>query len=191
MHYLRRHLAISSMFLMAIERYLWVDFSPVCHPPLHFAIYNIDKKEKANVHPDPARDENHLSPDLGKRGVQFITVPGDGSEVRVPHDLSLKRIFKYAEGLKKDDLQPGERYQVFANDGYIGTTWWCWGSLDDDLKEKKLCAWAKGSEFYNDVPKPSAEDIEKEGYVLGEDIETMWFEDQPEGGRFAESEFVA
>lgn len=95
-------------------------------------------------------------------------------------------MFRYAEEFKRDDIRPGERYQVYANERSVITSWWCWGSLDAELKGKILCAWAKSDPLYNDIPKPSEKEIEKESYILGEDLKTLWFEDKPEEGRFAE-----
>ncbi|EON66924.1 hypothetical protein W97_06328 [Coniosporium apollinis CBS 100218] len=128
------------------------------------------------------------SPDLKIRGKEFITIPGDGSESRVTHDLPFSRMFKYAEGIKKEDLQPGETYKVGIYHGCVGTTWWCWGALDGDLKGKRLCAWQEGFE-YNDVARPSDEEVEREGWVLGMHPAQLKFEDQTEGG-YAELRIV-
>jgi hypothetical protein len=98
-------------------------------------------------------------------------------------------MFRYAEGIQQKDLIPGERYRVHVNDRNVGTMWWCWGGLEVELKDKKLCAWQEGSDW-NDVKRPSDEEIQSEGWVLGEDLGRLWFEDEPEGGRFAEFEFV-
>ncbi len=140
-----------------------------------------------HVHP-ASTAQSATSPDLKDRGLQFITIPGDGTEVSIVLDLPFSRMFQYEERLRRDDLRLGDRYKVGMHGGYVGTLWWCWGDLENDLKGAKLCAWQEGNK-YNDVPKPSDEETEKEKWVLGEDPSRLFFEDRTES-RFAEFEIV-
>lgn len=139
-------------------------------------------------HVHPGLYAKDFDADLRVREYQFVTIPGDGSEVHITHDLPFSRMFKYAEGIKKEDLRPGERYKAGMYYGYVGTVWWCWGDLEGDLKGKKLCAWQEGFK-YNDVARPSDEEVEKEGWVLGEHPGQLEFEDRTEGG-YAEFQIV-
>ena len=61
------------------------------------------------------------------------------------------------------------------------TTWWCWGNLNDCLKGRKLHAYQKGFQ-YNDVGRPSDEEIDEGGWVLGEHPSHLGFEDRTGGG---------
>ncbi|KAL1981211.1 hypothetical protein VTN96DRAFT_2963 [Rasamsonia emersonii] len=123
-----------------------------------------------------ARDENSDSPNLRDRGLEFLTIPAHGEEVVVVHDMPLSRLFKYSS-LKKEDLLRGETFKVRMHDGFVGTMWWCWGDVDGNLKEKKLHAWQRGMNLGN-AEKPSEEEVEKEGWVLGEDPAELEFIDQ-------------
>lgn len=61
----------------------------------------------------------------------------------------------------------------------MGTTWWCWGDLDGDLRGKKFSPWRKGWEGRNvGVEKPSKEEMDGEGgeWVVGEDLRELWVE---------------
>lgn len=115
----------------------------------------------------------------------LLTIPAEGGEVTVRHNLSIERIFRYEDRLKREDLQPGEKWQIRLADGYVGTTWWCWGGLDEELRSKKLSAWQPGINFERAL-KPSDEIIEREGWVLGENPAELEFENHG----YAEFEFV-
>ncbi|KAL8883304.1 MAG: hypothetical protein Q9192_007267, partial [Flavoplaca navasiana] len=106
--------------------------------------------------------EGPPSPNLKEReGIQFLTIPADGS-AQVRHDLPISRIFEYEGTLTKEDLKPGDVYHLGINSGYLGTTWWCWGDMEGDLKDKKLSAWQEGINF-GKAEKPTPEQVEKEG----------------------------
>lgn len=67
--------------------------------------------------------------------------------VQMRHNLPIRRMFRSGDRLTKDDLDAGEMYQFQINLGYLGTTWWCWGDLESDLKYKKLSAWQEGNQM--------------------------------------------
>ena len=77
-------------------------------------------------------------PDLKKRGFLFLTIPGDGSPATVTHRLRWDCIFKREQKLTKEDLKPGEKFQVGLNNRFIHTDWWCFGDLEGDLKDTKF-----------------------------------------------------
>ncbi|RYP42999.1 hypothetical protein DL768_010141 [Monosporascus sp. mg162] len=81
--------------------------------------------------------------DLRERGYEFLTIPGDGSAVTVTHRLDWNRIFKYEEKLSKEDLKPGEKFRIGLNKRFIGTSWWCFGDLEGDLKGRRFYAWCE------------------------------------------------
>ncbi|KAF4541064.1 hypothetical protein BFW01_g3262 [Lasiodiplodia theobromae] len=111
--------------------------------------------------------------------VHLLTIPAEGS-VEVAHDLPVSRIFRHEEKLTKEDVV-GESWRFRLNDGYVGTTWWCWGDLEGDLKEKRLSPWHEGmlSRSYGE-PKPDVDD----GWVLGCNPVELIFEDQTAGAEF-------
>ncbi|KAL8669026.1 MAG: hypothetical protein Q9168_006367 [Polycauliona sp. 1 TL-2023] len=115
-------------------------------------------------------------------GLHFLTIPADGV-VEVRHDLPISRILRYEDTLTKDDLKVGEKYYFSISPGYLGTSWWCWGDLEDDLKGKKLSAWQAGINFEK-AGKPTEEQIEKEGWVLGANPAELLFEDQTGSAEF-------
>ncbi|KAI1174206.1 hypothetical protein F4777DRAFT_408331 [Nemania sp. FL0916] len=106
------------------------------------------------------------SPDLRERGCRFVTVPGDGSCVAVTHTLDWSRIFKYEDRRTKDDLVPGERFEIGMGKGSFGSMWWCWGDLETDLKDKKLHVWHPGP-FADE--RPDERFVQEGNWVLGEE----------------------
>ncbi|KAI1073905.1 hypothetical protein F5B20DRAFT_596817 [Whalleya microplaca] len=120
------------------------------------------------------------SPDLRDRGCRFITLPGDGSWVEVTHTIGWERIFKYEEKMVKTDLNPGEKFKMAINNDFLGTSWWCWGDMEGELKGKKLHAWHP--EPFAD-PKPSDEFVREENWVLGEEPMLLDFEDATEDAK--------
>jgi hypothetical protein len=57
----------------------------------------------------------------------------------------------------------------------IGTMWWCWGDLEGDLKGKKLHCFSEGFCIAGSEERPSEEEVEKEGWVTGEDVSKLVF----------------
>jgi hypothetical protein len=117
--------------------------------------------------------------DLRERGTQLLTLPGDGSPATVHHRLDWGRIFKYAEMITKDDLQPGQRFKARINPRSMITSWWSWGDIDGDLKDKKLHYWTPG---YDHEEKPDEDFIREGNWVLGEEGLLLNWEDRTENG---------
>ncbi|KAI1473855.1 hypothetical protein F4774DRAFT_402767 [Daldinia eschscholtzii] len=118
------------------------------------------------------------SSDLRERDKRFITILGDGSSARVVHKLRWERIFKYAGRRKKEDLVPGERFKIALNRRFLRTTWWCWGDLESDLKDKHLHVWHSGTYM---GPKPEDDTFKDGSWVFGEDPRLLAWEDVTEG----------
>lgn len=108
--------------------------------------------------------------------LRWLTIPADGTPVQVFHDMPLRRIFQYEDRLGKDDVTPGELYQIGLNDGYVGTMWWCWGDLEGDLRDKKFSERGKGWEGFNQGVKKPGEEKETEDWISGEYMAELWFE---------------
>ncbi|KAF9637188.1 hypothetical protein BFW01_g8084 [Lasiodiplodia theobromae] len=106
----------------------------------------------------------------------LLTIPADGA-VEVVHDFSISRIFRHEQRLTKDDVV-GESWKAYLNDGFIGATWWRWGDLEGDLKEKHLHIWHEGCR--NRLPEPDVDDT----WVLGCDLRELIFENQTEDASF-------
>jgi hypothetical protein len=131
-----------------------------------------------NLHqrPDPDR-----SADLKQRpATQLLTIPAEG-EVVIAHDLPLTRMFKHEGTLKPADVV-GETWRPKIFEGAIGTSWWCWGGLEGELKDKLLSAWREGL-GHQSTPKPTGDE-----WVLGRHPMELVFEDRTEdaGFRFVE-----
>lgn len=113
------------------------------------------------------------SPDLKERPwVHLLTIPAQGS-AEIAHNLTISRIFRHEERLTKEDVV-GESWRFKLNDGYVGTSWWCWGDLEGDLKEKRLAPRSYGK------PKPDVDD----GWVVGCDPVELIFEDHTAHAEF-------
>jgi len=122
--------------------------------------------------PDPP-----LSPDLKKRvPLRLLTIPADG-EVVIAHDLPLARMFEHEGRLKPADVAD-ETWRLKIAGGAIGTSWWCWGGLDGELRDKRLCVWREGLQ-HQTTPKPTDED-----WVVGRDPMELVFEDKTEDASF-------
>lgn len=113
-----------------------------------------------------------LPANLREYDLEWATIPPTG-EVEVEHELSMSRLFVHADTvINGGELKTGERFKMHMNDGYIGTSWWCWGDLESDLKDEPFHAWQKGINFL-DAPFPADPD----NWVLGEDPSELKFED--------------
>ncbi|KAI4118162.1 MAG: hypothetical protein LQ338_007451 [Usnochroma carphineum] len=133
--------------------------------------------------PHHARMTDPKSPNLRERDwLDFLTIPADG-EVQIRHDLPISRMFRYEDSLTSTDLKPGETYRFHINPDYLGTTWWCWGDLEGDLKDKKFSAWQEGINFEK-AEKPSPEQVEEEGWILGANPAELAFEDKTGDAEF-------
>lgn len=110
--------------------------------------------------------------DLRERGCEFLTIPGDGTPATVTHRLDWGRIFKNEEKISKRDLRPGERLRISVNSKYLGTGWWCYGSLDGDLADKKFHPWTT-DEFGEE--RPNADFVRQGNWVLGRDPQQLYW----------------
>lgn len=119
-----------------------------------------------------ARPDPPLSPDLKERSpMRLLTIPAEG-EVVVAHNLPLARMFEHEGTLKPEDVV-GETWRLRVASGMVGTSWWCWGGLDGELKDKRLsacCDWQYCSE-----PKPTGDE-----WVTGCSPKELVFVDQTE-----------
>lgn len=126
-----------------------------------------------------ARAETPPSPDLKERAsTHLLTIPASG-DVEIAHDLPLDRMFRYSDRLRADDMV-GETWQLKLREGYIGTSWWCWGDPDAGLKDKRLSAWHAGmrSEI---MRRP---EIVGDEWVLGCNPVELVFEDRTDDSTF-------
>ncbi|KAK7699637.1 hypothetical protein SLS57_012349 [Botryosphaeria dothidea] len=117
-------------------------------------------------------------PDLRQRpATHLLTIPAAGA-VDVVHALPLDRVFRHEDQLAAEDVV-GETWRLRLNDGFVGTTWWCWGALEGELREKRLSPWHEGmrSEI---TPKPDVGDE----WVLGSDPAELVFEDRTADSSF-------
>jgi hypothetical protein len=132
-----------------------------------------------------AREDGDDASNLYQRPeASFITVPSQdsGEEVTINHALTSTRLFAYSKKVSAENVTVGEKYSISLRDDYVGTTWWCWGGLDEDLKGKKLHAFSEGICMTGIYNKPSEEEIEKEGWVCGEDVAQLKFVIEEGGG---------
>jgi hypothetical protein len=136
-----------------------------------------------------ARQDGDDAPNLRERPDNaFVTVPAQdsGEELTVTHTLTAERLFEYAEGITPEDLQIGERYNIYLGDGHLGASWWCWGGLETDLKDKKLHAFSRG-EFHLlwRGNEPSKEELQNDNWAIGECISQLSFVVEEGGGTCA------
>jgi hypothetical protein len=112
-------------------------------------------------------------PDTG-----FVSVPSleSGEELVLNHELSAERLFAYSEHVTPADLEIGETYRLSMEEDYIGTMWWCWGDLEGDLKGKKLHCFSEGFCIAGSEERPSEEEMQREGWITGEDVSKLVFE---------------
>lgn len=118
-------------------------------------------------------------PDLRRRGVNFVTIPGDSSqEVVLHHHLSWERLFKHADRgtpgfggiVQKDQLELGEKFEIRVNGNRPTVVlWWCFGDLETDLKDKRFHSWIMDN--YGDGHPPDEDSLREGNWVLGEDPE--------------------
>jgi hypothetical protein len=127
-----------------------------------------------NLHqrPDPEQ-----SSDLRQRpATQLLTIPAQG-EVVIAHDLPLARMFKHEGTLKPADVV-GETWRPKIFGGAVGTSWWCWGGLDGELKDKRLSAWREWLNHQSTLKQTGEE------WVLGRHPMELVFEDRTEDASF-------
>nr|OQO16552.1 hypothetical protein B0A51_14838 [Rachicladosporium sp. CCFEE 5018] len=108
----------------------------------------------------------------------FLTVPAmsTGEEVVVNYPITVERLFERDQHKGPDYFAPGEKYRTSVHPGYVGCLWWCWGGLDDELKDKKLNIFKKGERTTICAPRrPPDDEIKREKWVLGEDVAHFQF----------------
>lgn len=130
------------------------------------------------------RQENDTAPDLRDRpSARFLTIPAQetGEEVVVKHTVTSERLFAYADGMTAEDLVVGERYRAGLSEGYVGATWWCWGGLEEELRGKKLHAYARGRRGLRGGDAPDVDEMERQGWVFGENRAQLQFVMEEEG----------
>lgn len=111
---------------------------------------------------------------------RFETVPAKGQGVLiVKHDLPLERMFKYESTLTPADIKPGEKFHVSMSTLRLGwVSWWAFGDLEGDLKEKKFAKWQLPDEKgeMTDVSgdeNPDIDRMEAEGWVFSERLDNL------------------
>lgn len=105
----------------------------------------------------------------------LLTIPAKWS-VEVTHDLPVSRMFLHEHKLTGHDVV-GETWRLGLNDGYVGTTWWCFGDLEGDLAGKHLSPWHEGMRV---SPTPEV----GEDWVLGLHPMELVFQDQSGDAQF-------
>ncbi|KAK6432080.1 hypothetical protein LTR95_011753 [Oleoguttula sp. CCFEE 5521] len=121
----------------------------------------------------------------------FLTIPAmsEQRDAVVSYPITTERLFEHADGKGPDYFRAGERYRLSLHEGYVGALWWCWGDFLDDLKDKKLNLFQKGGHTNICPPRePSIEEMDREKWILGEDIAHLQFD--CEGGRSCELSIV-
>lgn len=116
-------------------------------------------------------------PNLRERPWQhFDTIPAQGQgELTINDDLALERMFKHEHKLKPADIKPGEKFRVLMTSRRLNSiSWWAFGDLAGDLKDKKFSRWwlpdengeienlMQGEEY------PDTDQMQKDGWVFSE-----------------------
>ena len=97
--------------------------------------------------PHYPRTSSESPANLWERNLEWLTIPVTGEEAEATHELSMSRLVAHADTvLEGSELKTGERFKMHMSDGYIGTSWWCWGGLESDLRDKPFHAWQKGAD---------------------------------------------
>ena len=101
----------------------------------------------------------------------------------IAHNMPLSRIFKYETNLTHEAILPGEQYRIRMYPGHVGTTWWCWGDLGEDLKEKKFSQWIK-DEYISGIEEPTPDALSSGEWIVSEPLNELWIEDEGDGATF-------
>ena len=116
--------------------------------------------------------------------MHFETVPpmGQGA-LKITHDITLERLFRYSRNLKAADVQPGEKFRVGMNMNLkraIRCAWWTFGDAEHgDLKEKKFAEWVLPDEHGDiinlapGVERPDIKQMEKDGWVFSQGLDNL------------------
>jgi len=125
-----------------------------------------------------ARQDGDNATNLAERpDTHFVSVPSldSGGDLVLTHEITSGRLFAHAEGITREDLQVGEKYEMGTSERHLGTMWWCWGDLDGDLEGIKLHCFSEGFCVAGEVERPGAEEVEREGWVTGQDVSRLVF----------------
>ncbi|OJJ66422.1 hypothetical protein ASPBRDRAFT_49056 [Aspergillus brasiliensis CBS 101740] len=126
----------------------------------------------------PHYRDHFEGPSLFERGYRLLTIPADGTDIVVPYEISLNRIFEHST-LRPEDIIPGEEFEIKVNPGRCEVLWWCWGDVEGDLKGKDLHTWSQGGNYLCSFDeRPTDEEIEQGNYILGGDVDKFEVEDQ-------------
>lgn len=130
-----------------------------------------------------SQDGDNATNLLERPDTAFANVPSQasGGELILTHTISAERLFAYAENMTPGDLQVGEKYEMKTNDNYLGTMWWCWGDLEDDLEGKRLHSFSEGFNLAGSEERPSEDMVKREGWILGEDVSKLIFNFEEKG----------
>ncbi|RDH32308.1 hypothetical protein BDQ94DRAFT_171074 [Aspergillus welwitschiae] len=126
----------------------------------------------------PRYHDHFEGPSLAERGYRLLTIPGDGSDIVVPYQIPLGRLFEHSP-LRPEDITPGEEFEIKVNHSRCDVLWWCWGDVDGDLKGKDLHTWSQGGNYLCPFDeRPTEAEIEEGNYILGGDVDKFEVEDQ-------------
>lgn len=92
-------------------------------------------------------------------------------------------MFQYEDGYKTQDVV-GETWRLILHAGHVGTTWWCWGDLNGDLKGRKLHQWREGFRPGKSVSGLSEPELNSGEWVLGCNPTELVFENQSSNSEF-------
>lgn len=105
--------------------------------------------------------------------LHFETIPVKGMLI-IKHDLPLKRMFRYESTLKPADIKPGEKFRVSMSSLHLEwVSWWGFGDLEGDLKEKRFAKWQLPDEegqmdMMPGEEEPDIDRMQMEGWVFSE-----------------------
>ncbi|PYH65827.1 uncharacterized protein BO88DRAFT_490233 [Aspergillus vadensis CBS 113365] len=126
----------------------------------------------------PRYCDDFEGPSLSERGYRLLTIPADGTDIVVPYEIPLDRLFKHST-LRPEDITPGEEFEIKVYHGRCEVLWWCWGDVEGDLKGMNLHTWSEGGNYLCSFDeRPSEDEIEKGNYILGGDVDRFEVEDQ-------------
>lgn len=108
--------------------------------------------------------------------MRFKTIPAKGQgTLIVKHDLPLERMFQQEHTLNPADIKPGEKFRVTMTSLRLGwVTWWAFGDIEGDLKDKKFAKWQlpDEKEGMTDVMpgeyEPDIDRMQAEGWIFSE-----------------------
>lgn len=100
----------------------------------------------------------------------FLTIPpaSSGQEVVVEHSLQLNKLqfWQSKNDGYRDEVRPhkGERFVIAPSEGALGTFWWRWGDMEEELGGKKFMS----DEWYDAEKGDTHEEVKGEEWVESE-----------------------